>query len=678
MEGRMQNVGNEAAGEQSRTAHEAGGFGVPQPVMGEMSAAFVPAPEEATSPGNEPDPAVQDGHAERLLAEMDALLEADAGASSHVPISEVVQDSETIVQLDDDLLAAHIFITTPIGGGKVATLDGVKAKLAEAGVVFGIDEAALEKAVTEVRGLSIPGMRWGPVLVAKGKPPIPGKDARIDYHPCLTATSGRPVVNPDGTVNLFDLNVVHNVAKGTVLAVETPQTPGTPGMTVTGGEIQPRPGRECWLKTGKGTELSEDKLTVTAAFDGHATLMQGEISVTNIFQVNKDVGVETGNIQFVGSVVIRGNVQPGFCVKAEGDVEVQGGVDGGTVEAAGNITVQYGIKGTAGRGKVVAGGAVKAKFIESADVRAGTNVWAADGILQSRVEAGATIEVLGRRGAIIGGRVSAQTSVAARILGSALGNATEISVGVPPAARTEMGENRKKQAELEEQLQRTNQAIQFLMEQERRGMLGPEKRATLTKLGPAQERIYGTIESLKQRARELDQMHKILQEAYADIRQSILSLRTATELNQGLLAAIRASASDFAEQNSIPVELVLPEESEVSFSAEAEVQLVRIVQEALANVRKHARATKVWIRLERQEGGTTLSIEDDGVGFDLSQLADRKRRSFGLQTMRERAESVGAQFEISAVPSEGTRIQVRFPHERHATEPDRITQNPAG
>jgi uncharacterized protein len=519
MEGKLPNTQNEVVDEHSGPAVVARGSGILQPMMGEMSAAFVAPPAEPAVSSGRNESAVPSGPDAELLAEVSAFVQAEADATSHIPITETVQDSETIVQTDDDLLAAHIFITTPVGGGKLATLDGVRAKLAEAGVVFGIDEAALEKTIKEVQALSVPGMRWGPVLVAQGKPPVAGDDAKIAYHPCLTATSGRPKVASDGTVNLFDLNVVHNVAKGTVLAVETPPTAGDPGMTVMGGEIPPRPGRECWLKPGKGTEQSEDKLTVTAAFDGHATLMHGEISVTNIFQVNKDVGVETGNIQFVGSVVIRGNVHHGFTVRAEGDVEVQGGVDGGSIEAAGNITVQYGIKGAAGHGKVVAGGAVKAKFIEGADVKAGTNVWSADGMLQSRIEAGASVEVLGRRGAIIGGRVCAQTSVAARILGSAMGNATEISVGVTPAARTELGENRKKQAELEEQLIRTNQAIQFLVEQDRRGMLGPEKRATLGKLAPAQEHMYSAIEALKQRVRELEQLFREGRQAFVEAKE---------------------------------------------------------------------------------------------------------------------------------------------------------------
>jgi signal transduction histidine kinase len=166
---------------------------------------------------------------------------------------------------------------------------------------------------------------------------------------------------------------------------------------------------------------------------------------------------------------------------------------------------------------------------------------------------------------------------------------------------------------------------------------------------------------------ELDQIQRIVREAYSDIRQSIGSLRTATGLEQGLEAAIRESAADFSDQNGIPVELALDEGKGISFPQEAEVQLVRIVQEALTNVRKHARATKVWIRLERHDGAALLAVEDDGIGFDPSGSDARRRRCFGLETMRERAESIGARMEVISVPGEGTRVQVRLPLGQRAT-----------
>jgi nitrate/nitrite-specific signal transduction histidine kinase len=182
----------------------------------------------------------------------------------------------------------------------------------------------------------------------------------------------------------------------------------------------------------------------------------------------------------------------------------------------------------------------------------------------------------------------------------------------------------------------------------------------------------------EQAERDLTQIQNIISETYGDIRQSILSLRTATELESGLLAAIRETASDFTDQNSIPVELALGDESEVCFPPEAEIQLVRIVQEALANVRKHSRATKVWIRLERREAEVVLTVEDDGTGFQLSEVAGKRRRSFGLATMRERAESVGASLEVLPVPGEGTTIRVRFPVGRDAEAFEGAHKNPVG
>ncbi len=414
-------------------------------------------------------------------------------------------------------MSASVLVTAPAEGGRLATVEEVLVALKETGVVCGIDPASVEQAIVDATLPPDPARPVEPVRVAEGRQPGPGIDARIDYHPCLTEASGRPKERPDGTVDLFDLNTVHNVAKGTVLAVMTPPARGEPGMTVTGVEIPGRLGHEVWLKAGSGTHLSEDRLTVTAAVDGHATLMYGEVAVTNVYQVNKDVGTEIGNIQFVGSVVVRGNILHGFSVKAEGDVEVYGGIDGGTVQAAGNVTVQYGIAG-GGHGGVVAGGAVKARFIESAEVRAGTHVWAADGILQSCVEAGVGVEVLGRRGAIIGGQVTARSSVSARNIGSEMGSPTEITVGVMPEVRQELAEIHKKLGGVDADFQRTDQAIQFLSAQERHGMLAPEKRVTLSRLVQVQEQLFALQQKLRARKLELEQASREARGAWVHAR----------------------------------------------------------------------------------------------------------------------------------------------------------------
>lgn len=414
-----------------------------------------------------------------------------------------VRDGQITVQLADDRLAAYLTVVGPEPGGRAIGVDEALARLREAGVVYGIDGEAVERAV-RLAPLPHPGLVVEPVQVAAGRPPVHGQDARIEYHAALAAAGGRPQLRADGSVDLFDLGLVRNVTRGTVLAVRTPPVPGQPGLTVLGTEVPARPGRDHPLRAGKGAAVSEDGLTVVAEIDGHATLVGGKISVTPVYEVDGDVGPGTGNIRFVGSVTVRGNISPGYWVKADGDVEVLGGIDSGTVEAGGNVNVRYGIQG-GGRGRVVAGGSVRARFIENAEVRCGTDLWVADGILHSRVEAGARVEVLGRRGAIVGGRVAARDGVSARFLGASMGTVTEIAVGIAPNLRDELEEIRKQVAELEENLRRTQQATQMLKDQERRSPLPPDKQQMLLKLLRSQYHLTARCEELNRRREELEQ-----------------------------------------------------------------------------------------------------------------------------------------------------------------------------
>jgi signal transduction histidine kinase len=95
------------------------------------------------------------------------------------------------------------------------------------------------------------------------------------------------------------------------------------------------------------------------------------------------------------------------------------------------------------------------------------------------------------------------------------------------------------------------------------------------------------------------------------------------------------------------------------FPADVTPQLIRTIQEALINIRKHARVKQAVIRLRRQGGQVRIIIEDQGQGFDLGRVKE-KATSFGLQIMRERVESVGGSLEIDTAPGQGTRIILSF------------------
>jgi signal transduction histidine kinase len=162
---------------------------------------------------------------------------------------------------------------------------------------------------------------------------------------------------------------------------------------------------------------------------------------------------------------------------------------------------------------------------------------------------------------------------------------------------------------------------------------------------------------------QINQLGQAARDAYADVREHILGLRVAGDASREFVATLRAYLETWQEQSGITVTLVT--EPETSFDADlpetGELQLLRIIQEALANVRKHAGAKVATVHLTDREGWVEATIEDNGSGFD----PDASNRSaiprFGLTTMRERAEAVGGMLEIETVIGSGTRVTTRIP-----------------
>jgi two-component system nitrate/nitrite sensor histidine kinase NarX len=145
-----------------------------------------------------------------------------------------------------------------------------------------------------------------------------------------------------------------------------------------------------------------------------------------------------------------------------------------------------------------------------------------------------------------------------------------------------------------------------------------------------------------------------------DVREAIDGLRL--QSNRGdLITALDECAVDFEARTGLKIKLEV-DRLPVSLPVETELQLLRIVQEALTNVRKHAQATQIWIRLQQhqaQNDRLSLTIADDGVGFDPA--LPRGRGHLGLATMRERAQSQNGELTIVTGPNQGTRIIVTMP-----------------
>lgn len=175
---------------------------------------------------------------------------------------------------------------------------------------------------------------------------------------------------------------------------------------------------------------------------------------------------------------------------------------------------------------------------------------------------------------------------------------------------------------------------------------------------------------------ELAQMRSAVQDAYEEVRQAILSLRTTPHV-EGLVPSLREYAGRLREQTGLDVRV---ESSDgLDFPPAVEAQVIRIVQEALTNVRKHAAARRVTVRFAREGRDVQVTISDDGRGFDVAAVEAAKGMRFGLLTMRERAESIGGVLAVRSRPGEGTTVELRIPGgEREGRSGDGSHPRPAG
>jgi len=161
---------------------------------------------------------------------------------------------------------------------------------------------------------------------------------------------------------------------------------------------------------------------------------------------------------------------------------------------------------------------------------------------------------------------------------------------------------------------------------------------------------------------ELHELQEVADRVFKDVRESILDLRVTLTPNKCFVEILSEYLRRFSEQSGIRVELAGETQANVQFAPETDVQLLRIIQEALTNIRKHSQVTLARITFKSEGDRSTITIEDDGRGFDPRHAGQDGQQHFGLQTMKERANSVGGSLRVSSQPNRGTRIVIELSH----------------
>ncbi|NLJ99360.1 MAG: DUF342 domain-containing protein [Tissierellia bacterium] len=332
------------------------------------------------------------------------------------------------------------------------------------------------------------------IRIAEGVLPIDGKDGYIKYffdrEKKLT-----PKILKDGTVDYRELDSINNVNKGEQLAELVHPKEGKHGFKVTGEIIPYKKGKKPILRYGKNVTLLEEGVFLVAEKSGLVGLNNGKVTISEVFEVS-NVDKKVGNIYFNGTVIVRKNILNGYKVKAYGDVEVKGLVEGGCIQNTGDVLVKQGIQGY-NRLAVRTKGSIITKFIENAKIESDKNI-TAEAIMHSNVISGENIVVIGKRGLIAGGICRAGKEIRAKTIGSNMATTTVLEIGGEPSDQNKINSLKESIDTVKDNLQKVIKSINLLDNLKRVHELDDEKLKMYVKLIKTRNSLTKKLNSLKQ------------------------------------------------------------------------------------------------------------------------------------------------------------------------------------
>lgn len=406
-------------------------------------------------------------------------------------------DALMTVDIAENEMKAWIYVSPPGPGGADLSGDVISSFLRNNRVVAGVKEDAIQNFHDK------PVYREN-FLVAEGIEPYNGKDAHIVYNFETDQTKIRLKETETGKVDFKELNLIQNVVEGQPLAKKIIAERGIPGKTVTGRYLESKNGKDIQLPIGKNVKVAGDDVTLLAETNGQVLLIGNKVNVEPILNIPGDVSLRTGNIMFLGTVVVAGNVEDGFSVKASGNIEVHGTVGKAEIDAEGDVVVNQGITGR-NEGRIRAGKSIWSRFIENANASAGEFVIVSDGIINSTVTSKRKILCQGKRATIVGGHLNAAEEIHAKTLGSAGGGSeTLLEVGFDPEKKERLDEILTKRAEAEKELDEIELNLQTLINiKKQRKVLPEDKEASLQKLSERRQIIGLEMEEIDKEAESI-------------------------------------------------------------------------------------------------------------------------------------------------------------------------------
>lgn len=442
------------------------------------------------------------------------------------------RDGEFALVVADDLMSATLTLIPPQGG--VAKGPAVIDAMREQGIVHGILQSELNAALAA--GIC------EKVLIAQGEWPVEGspcyftsllEDQEAEEDEGLDQDDGEEGEGEEEEDDRFsiikfrDLGFLLLVDPGDHLMRRTPPVAGTSGIDIKGNPVPARPMHEIRFNEKiLGAEPDpEDPNLLVATISGQPVVINNGVTVNPVVEV-ENVDLTTGNIDFNGTITIKGDIKAGMVLKVTGDVIVKGLIEAAEVHAGGNVSVTGGIIGHAAtqastlstaaaqpfaNARVICQGNLQALFVESAYIQAGESILIKGNARQSEMYSGTQIAVgkgSGNKiGQIVGGHTHATNLIHAAWAGTSNGTKTELQVGSDPFLATQLATAEAIYKRKLEEIDQVIKLLAFLKQNPAKaaGGMGEKAEATRRRLLTESKALFEEQTTLKEKMISIDQ-----------------------------------------------------------------------------------------------------------------------------------------------------------------------------
>lgn len=424
-----------------------------------------------------------------------AAVNGKTQAGEQAEVKEKVMGEGTYLKVDKDEMTAWLYLTPPDKTPEYRKHDLIDY-LTRKGVIKGLHQSNLSAMVKKK-------VYNREIVVARGIPAKQGKDGYFEYL-FTPEEYNAPKIMEDGSVDYSHMSALQNVKAGDKVAVYHRAESGVDGTTVLGNSIKAKMSRD--LPPLHGIGVIRENEFYYAKTDGKIEAKNGRIDIQDVHEVFDDVTMIVGKVDFLGDIIIHGNVEDGVVIRAGRNIEIYGTTAAAALYAGGDVVLSRGISG-GHKAKIVAQGNVFADFIEHAEVDAGGTVQA-NTILNSNVYSQEKVIVMGKKGSIIGGYTHALKGMEASNTSNEVEVKTILHCGYDAASYDRLVDVKRKEQELKGRTEEVTDSLSALIREKR--VLGPrvseETELKISILSKEKDELLLDLDKVKQEKQELEEI----------------------------------------------------------------------------------------------------------------------------------------------------------------------------